>query len=308
MRTAPTLFGTTLRRIGSAGVLVLGASICLSCAEAPPEEAEESRTPAPEEPTEPEQDGSDREAGTGGEASAAAAPFESEEELNRWLAFYYTNPEPRRVVPAIRALSEFGDLSSRPDQRDLAYFFAEVFRANPDRLSAWVEALAGLPPEDRMTIAGALRLADTPESLDALRALAETAEGDWREAMLSLEEQPAMRIRDMPITTIGVIDVCVAAFSASGDEQLIVRIAQLLPDSVAQEDPKRVGLAAYAQATLTEMCVEHERVLETCLALADDSTGALRDMLYNVADTASARIQLREEGRQDGSAGDQPEG
>src|SRR5664279_1179850 len=76
---------------------------------------------------------------------AVAKEHSPPEKLDEWMTYYYLDPRPDEVEAALKAITAQGYFENDNVQAPLSGFFTEVFRANPDKISAWVKPYVGVP-------------------------------------------------------------------------------------------------------------------------------------------------------------------
>ena len=67
------------------------------------------------------------------------------ERLADWMAYYYLDPRPQDVTAALAGATAKGFFENDKFRAPMSGFFAEVFRANPDKIAAWVKPYIGVP-------------------------------------------------------------------------------------------------------------------------------------------------------------------
>ena len=77
-------------------------------------------------------------------------PFQSTEELLKWINSYRTNPEPKRVPEAVKAMSAFGATKEIDQAGVYIGFVAGVLGANRDTADDLIAKMFPLPPEDQV--------------------------------------------------------------------------------------------------------------------------------------------------------------
>ena len=135
-----------------------------------------------------------------------------------WMKFYYADPHPERFVQEVRRLSEQGVLAHPEHALPTITFLSRVIAANPDRLSAWLDALGDLPEADLRGLDLAAWLSGAPT---ARAWLAErTTDPLFDEAPPDLLE----RAIDGPI----MLDVLWQYYFATGELRAVRRIVSVL--------------------------------------------------------------------------------
>lgn len=173
----------------------------------------------------------------------------------RWLTYYYVWPTPDLTVPAFRRLAGGLRPTTRPS---VAMFFAQVFRGNASHIVDWARTLR-TDSADQTLLAWTLWYSDTDEGRRLLESLPPSTRAD----IPSRGGPPDPRI--LPLDSAAALDLVWAAFFATGDHELLRRLALLLPDAddpAATPEEQRVATAA--RWSLLGAAVHHQRVLAYC--------------------------------------------
>jgi len=192
-----------------------------------------------------------------------------------WLQHYYERPSPERFETEVKKLQAMGILKKKSTIDPIAAFFSRLFvAADPSTLSRWLKFIDALPNADQAAFLVALRWADTPETINALRqrssgnsALANRAKQlvDSRSPKLNKISHPAP----------GELDMCWGAFFATGDPVYaltVIRCAAQPPES----DPIDMSHQA-ARWSLKSLCKSHPKLR------------AIKDDFYNAATSAERK-------------------
>ena len=204
--------------------------------------------------------------------------FEDAQDLNRWITFYYTDPEPERVAPAIRLLSTTGTLDNEAAQSGLIGFFTGVFKANDRKLPVWFAQLDGLDPKHRRLLWKMLRMsgADTAGPiLNTARAKADAKDKRYIESLL---KSPPLDLMNFPIIEPSMLDALWGRFSATGNTTCVDRVIGVLSWADDEDNERRQLIGRAAKWSLTSNAAQHKPVLETCrkaLANAEGDTARL---------------------------------
>lgn len=191
---------------------------------------------------------------------------------------YSLNPHPERISEMILFLQQSGIPSDDKQTPAIIGFYAEVFAANPDRLPAWTEQMKATTGRTKEALELALKYAKDPQLL---------LKGDPN------EEQP------------GYIDMCWAAFFASGKDVYLAAIVGRLHNLSDRKSLNRYVTAGTAQWSLSSNSRQDPRVkayLQSALATASPETKkAITDALEQEPDLIKARmVEVMKEQRQKG--------
>jgi len=158
------------------------------------------------------------------------------EELGRWIMTYYQHPEPAQLVDRVQGMSKLGMLfdprpTARPDANVM--FLGKIMAANPNKISPWMKALAGLSVSEMTVLKRAVWYSGTPEGKTWLQQHGEGALAEGPRPML-LDENPVMSLEPHHL------DALWEWFFATGDEKPVGRIVSLF--SLAPELPRSNSL------------------------------------------------------------------
>jgi hypothetical protein len=98
-------------------------------------------------------------------AALGSAP--SDEQLNRFLTYYYLDPDPIQAVEYLGPLNELYDrmastsLGEQADRGGVRSFYSEVFRSSPDAVELVERSMDELPVDVQVFVQEALRRCDT---------------------------------------------------------------------------------------------------------------------------------------------------
>ncbi|MDI6871094.1 MAG: hypothetical protein QME79_07015 [Bacillota bacterium] len=226
-----------------------------------------------------------------------AEELASEQDLRRWMTYYYGEPRPELLVPAVKLLAATGALDKPTAVAPLATFLGQVFRQNPEKLSAWVEELGGLRSDHQKVLWRALWSAGIPEATALLQAIADEAAGENRGYLANLLQQTPPDLLTMAIDSPAALDMLWAAFLATGDGKYVARIIEVLPWAAQTADQPKFYLGAAARWSLTSNALQHQRVLESCVEQAahqpEEGKAALEEIIRNVREERSRRLKER---------------
>ncbi len=191
---------------------------------------------------------------------------------------YSLNPHPERISEMILFLQQSGIPGDDKQAPAVIGFFAEVFAANADRRPAWTEQVKVTTGRTREALDLALKYAREPQLL---------LKGDPN------EEQP------------GYIDMCWAAFFASGKDVYLAAIVGRLHNLSDRKSLNRFVTAGTAQWSLSSNSRLDPRVkayLQNALATASpEMKTAITEALEQEPDLIKARmVEVMKEQRQKG--------
>jgi len=204
----------------------------------------------------------------GNQPSAAASKEETSS--SDWLTFYYRKPQPERFVTEVRNMSKADAFSTPAAKAPTVAFVSRVMAANPDKIPAWMAALADLPDNDQDTLHEAIWLSDTKAGKAYLKD----------KGLTKYLKSPPPEILKMEIDTGAVLDMLWGYFFATGEEAPIRRIVsafnnskyvgavQRYRTSEKTEDDKKQALYdvifGAAEWSLGSNCQQHPKVREIC--------------------------------------------
>lgn len=181
-----------------------------------------------------------------------AKPFQSVEELLKWVNGYRHAPEPNRLPEAVKAMSRFAVTRDMDQAGIYIGFTAGVLGANPDTAGNLVEAMFPLPSEDQVLVIKGIAYSGLPQ---------------WRQLMTAfVERMPARKVlidlflfgnkpllADLPISEdSSVIDLNWGYYFATGAEEPVRRIVNALALSTDKNDVEKLTLGAMAKWTLAQ--------------------------------------------------------
>jgi len=195
---------------------------------------------------------------------------ETQPGIDEWLSFYYTHPQPECFVEQIRAMSKAGYFEKDASRPPLLAFLGRVMAQNPDKIGAWMAALADLPVNDRDVLNTALWFSGTKEGARFLEV----------NGIRQFAGKTPPDILNMEIDSPAVLDMLWAWFFATGREEAIRRIVSAMNLSRYEgaldryktapktEQARREAFmdSAYRSAgwSLANNCRLHPRVREIC--------------------------------------------
>jgi hypothetical protein len=213
-------------------------------------------------------------------------PFQSNEELLKWINGYRHKPEPKRVPEAVKAMSALGATKDMDQAGVYIGFIAGALGANPDKAEDLVAKMFPLPPEDQVIV---------------IKAIAYSTLPGWRDLMTKfVERMPARKtlidkflFGNKPVLTelsmkqdASVIDLNWGVYFATGWEAPVRRIVAALAFYLDKNEVDTLTIGAMAKWTLAQNASRNEDLLLLLKKISGDSDPAVRKPLNEVIDAA----------------------
>jgi hypothetical protein len=213
------------------------------------------------------------------------------EQASHWMQQYYTEPEPDKLMPAMKVLAKAGAL----DKPNLCIiiFVGAVFADNPERINQWVTEFQEFTPEQQIYyLLSALWYANTEKSLKALKTIRANASAIVSKHIDHLLENPAPPPLKKAVTTPASLDVFWSEYFATGDERFVIKIIQVLPwSSEGETDHGTIGSAAVW--SLTSNAKQDPHVLAICEQQLDKQSSTVKPYLQKVIEQAKKSTSQR---------------
>lgn len=194
----------------------------------------------------------------------ASAEFNSQEGFNKWLTYYYQNPTPEMIVPAVRYMSDNGFFDNENASPPIFGFIAGVFRDNQDKLDSWLTDFKSLDDTAYGVVVLGLWYANIPDSKERVYTMLEGRPA-LKELLNFLYEGSPMSITDIPLKQgAWVLDALWGNFMATGSKEPVVRVMQTLPWLDVRGDVNRLVVGGAAQWSLTSNAIQHKKVMAIC--------------------------------------------
>jgi hypothetical protein len=210
--------------------------------------------------------------------SCADAGFGSEEEFGQWMMFYYRDPTPGKILPALEYFTGSSMYKTNATLPAVA-FFSALFRKDSGTMRKTFEDISqGGSENSRVMLINILALTNTKES----RELLDKARGVWAsEKLQTIISNKTSGIHEdiynMPVDNPLILDMLWASFSATGDDlpvRRIISVLHLLNDGTGED----IMVGGAANWSLKSNAQQHPRVMEICkqeLLSAQGETKAL---------------------------------
>ena len=217
----------------------------------------------------------------------AGQDFKSQDELGRWLTGYYQKPEPERISPALKYLSDTPLIESNAVMPTVAFFSALLKKDNAILKSVFDDVALNGSENAKVMLVNVLSLMNTPES----KALLEEARNTWESQRLQaiVKQQitkPHPSLDTAPIDSPQVLDMLWGTFFATGDEapvKKIISVIHLEKDGHEGE----IMLGGAANWSLASNARQYPRVLEICKKEAVAAQGPTKELLEKIIKGAS---------------------
>ena len=188
---------------------------------------------------------------------------------DKWMFFYYKNPQPDKLIENVRAMSKRGQLANVQTAGVIPAFLSQVFAQNPGSIDQWMTSLKDLPQNDLYTLYNALWLSNTKEGRAVLTKAGLEMPGSAVPDLLTVEVNEPM-----------LIDALWGYFMATGDTRIVRRVIsgfnyskyqgadERYKSSKQTEQDKQEAYKAVifeaAKASLIDNCLMHTVVLASC--------------------------------------------
>lgn len=169
--------------------------------------------------------------------------FQDRSQICEWCARYGLNPEPHKVIYAIKALSEI-DLQ-------IATLFSKILKEHPNTLFLYLSSLAepGIPKEKSQGVLQAIWLSELPEGIQAIEDLTTQGKTKWiREfaEKLAKIKEPIDPLGGSVIDelTIEKVNLCWGNYFYSREEKYIQKILSYWETLAIKFDSSTIALIA----------------------------------------------------------------
>ena len=204
----------------------------------------------------------------------------NEQDLERWMTYYYLHPQPDLLVPALMLADQKGLLQGDA-QAPFTAFISQVMAQNPTRIPGWFQQLQVLKDKSKPAILTALWWSNTKEGKEQLAAVIKSLPEKAQADLQSQCAGNATPIEKMDITSPAVLDELWGAFCATGDEKYVNRLMSTLPWVDADKDYNKLMIGGAARWSLTSNAQQHPKVMKLVLKTRETQP-ALRKVLDQV--------------------------
>ena len=215
-----------------------------------------------------------------------AKPFQSSEELLKWINSYRLKPDPKRIPVAVKAMSQFGIAKDMDNAGVYVGFVAGAIGSNPDNAEDMIAQMFPLPPEDQVLIIKAIAYSDLT---------------DWKALLTKfVERMPARKVlidkflfgkkptlAELPMKEdSAAIDINWGYYFATGSEAPIRRIVAALAWSLDKNEVELLTIGAMAKWTLAQNASRDNDLLVMLKGISGESEPQIRKPLNEVIEAA----------------------
>jgi hypothetical protein len=219
------------------------------------------------------------------------AGFQSQDDVSKWLTYYYLKPDPTSIPDAIEYMSRTSLLDEKNLIAPIFGFLAGGFKDNPDQTAAWVDRLGVIKESHLRVVVLGLWYANLPDSKNRVYAILDKHPSLKKEFGYLYQGSP-MPVEEIPLEQgPWVLDALWGNFMATGSKTPVLRIAMALPWIDVKGDINRLLVGGAARWSLTSNAVQHQRVMQICEAEVGKQPKKIAKKLREVIDDAKEDIK-----------------
>ena len=206
---------------------------------------------------------------------AAEAP-KADEEMGKWLTYYYLDPKPLEALDYLKPLNDaYGrmkgsSLAEASKRGGVRSFYSEIFESSPEAVKEIEQRLPELEVDIRVFVNSALVRCDSAEC-ERVRGFA-----------FAGKEEPL---------SVSALDDYWAAFTATGDKVHVDKVISALPLIEVRGDVDRLMIGGAAKWSLSSNAYQHSRVLEICKDSMLDASEPLKGILKAIISDAELELE-----------------
>ncbi len=224
----------------------------------------------------------------------AVADFESQEEVSKWLTFYYQTPSPDRLPAAVEYMSRSGMLDKKNTMAPIFGFISGVFDDNPTKVDGWIDRLSSLKEEHLGVVILGLWYANLQESQRLTYRILDK-HPKLNNQFAFLRKGSPIPIDKIPLENgPWVLDALWGNFMATGRKKPIERIMEALPWVDIKGDIQRLLIGGAAQWSLTSNAIQHDLVFKFCEAAIKTKPKDIALKLQKILEVARKERQQRQ--------------
>jgi len=202
------------------------------------------------------------------------------QDLERWMAYYYLNPQPDNVALALQTIKSKGFFENNDVQAPLSGFFSEVFSAHPEKINTWIEPYIGIPK--RHILYSALWTSNTTQSRAALERMAKAVSPEEAKQIRSLLASSPPTVDSMLINSPAALDYLWGRFMASGSVAPVNRIIDQMKLVNSKGNIEAMLIGGAAQWSVSANARQHKKVLEIVKARAGAADPQTKKLLNEI--------------------------
>lgn len=187
------------------------------------------------------------------------------ENLEKWMSFYYKNPQPDTIPVAIDAFRKGGYFSQDGSSEPIIVFLSLIFRSHPQKIETWLSSLKEITNQENIAIGKILWLSNTEQARKYLTKISRIKDVEIKEYLVALLKKVPPEIEKVPIASSSVIDILWAAFMATGEDKYVVRIISAFSKNNNQDELSKEMISSMAKWSLKSNVKKHEKVKSICL-------------------------------------------
>ncbi len=199
-----------------------------------------------------------------GDVYKALKKINSRKDFDQWLLMYFEHPQPELTAQALLFSEKKGDFDNKEQEPVLFAIASRQFAQNPEKISAWLEELAGLKLAHKVLIWKALWSADTDDARAAANKLAQQFPESNRPQELTASSKKTTPIISMELNP-GVLEMLWTSYFITGNSNYVARICEALP-VLAKDKPdvNRIVTAGAAQWSLVDNGKKYGKIVDIC--------------------------------------------
>jgi hypothetical protein len=200
-----------------------------------------------------------------------AAELTTDAELHRWMDTFYQFPRPEQVLDFYKRAAEHGWLDRGQDATTLpvAAFLAQILHHDPRPTSTWLDLVRNLPVKRRYAMWYAVWMAGGDMAVYTLSDVLDEAAPADRQTLAALFSRPPYNPAADDPTSQTDLDMLMATYSATDDEQFLIAFIAALPRASDGNPPPQIP--ALAEKLLIARCTDDPYLLERCKARVDET-------------------------------------
>lgn len=182
------------------------------------------------------------------------------ESLEQWMSSFYRQPTPELVPGALENLIHQEILKDADSATSVQAFLAGIFRQYPHHVNQWLaDILPMADVEEQELLLTALWLSDTPTSKPCLQDLADSFHSELQPLLAEYSKAAPPSLTEMPVEDPAIIDCLWASFMATGDEQYVYRVLDVIQEADSTADGLIVNVASWSVESNLK---DHQKVKE----------------------------------------------